>query len=141
MKRDKQKSAVYDWESREVAPHDKNPVPFAQIDSIVRHVWASEGLMYPPLVEKMPTRNKLAGDGCRTMLRFQSPTYTWIVLHEISHALTAECDGRTNKHGALFMGMYCQLLQRYLHLNIAELAETAQQAGLRVKLDATPVFI
>jgi hypothetical protein len=141
MKRDQQRQAVYDWEVQNVAPYDRTVVPFAQIESIVHHIWAAEGLEYPPLVVPLPANAKIAGKGDRTMVHFPTQTYTWIILHELSHSMTGVCDGRTNKHGSLFMGILCQLLNRYLNLPILILAESAEKAGLRVKLDAKPSFL
>lgn len=141
MKRDLQKNAVYAWERQNVMPFDRNVVPFEQIESIVKYVWASEKLSFPPLVEKLPSQARKGGDGCRTKVRFQGATYTFIILHELAHALTGICTGETNKHGALFMGMYCQLLNRYLNLDFDKLVQSAKEAGLKVKPDAKPVFL
>lgn len=142
MKRDKQKSAVYRWQIRVVAPHDKTPVPFDQIEGIVKYVWTAEGLEYPPLVEPLPKQvRRWCGDATRTRIRFSSTIYTWVILHEISHALTFLHTYENNGHGALFMGIYCQLLSRYLHLDFQQLIQSAEKMGLHVTPDARPVFL
>ena len=39
---------LYAWEDAEVAPRDRSLVPFAQLQALVDHVWAAEGLRFPP---------------------------------------------------------------------------------------------
>ena len=141
MKIDRQKQRVYDWENINIAPKDRIPVPFEQIKSIVDFVWASEGLDYPPQVVLIPQQNKHAGDASRTTIRFKGATQTWIILHEMSHSLSSVCDGRSNQHGALFMGLYCQLLSKYLKMDFNQLIQSAKEFGLRVKPDAKPAFL
>jgi hypothetical protein len=139
---DRQKSKTYRWEVSVVAPHDITPVPFDQIEMIVKHVWEQEGLEYPPLVKRLNKKCR-KGSACakRTKLKFHSETYTWIILHEMAHAMTMLSSGESNGHGSLFMGIFCQLLSRYLGFNFVDLVKTAQDAGLRVKPDASPVFL
>jgi hypothetical protein len=141
MRRDSQRSSVYDWESTHIAPHDKNLIPFDQIKLIVDWIWAEEGLKYPPLVEIMPKQKHASGDATRTCVRFQPQTYTWIILHELSHSMTANCEGENNGHGALFLGVYMQMASKYLHIPYSELMNSAMAVGLRVKMDARPVFL
>jgi hypothetical protein len=140
--RDSQRQKVYDWERSNVAPHDVNYIPLAQVQSIIDYVWAAEGLLYPPRAELLPKQiKKAAGDATRTCVRFRESTNTWIVLHELSHSMTSTVDNVSNQHGALFMGIYIQLLTRYLKLPFGELMESAEAAGLKVKADAKPVFL
>lgn len=140
--RDSQKSKVYKWEQEFVSPFDTMPVKFEAIKPIVDYVWDSEGLKHPPLVSRLPKQNKrCAATGSRLDVRFQDETYTWIILHELAHSMTGTFDGYSNHHGALYMGIYIQLLSRYLKLPFGELVKSAQQSGLAVKLDARPVFL
>ena len=138
MKTDLQKSKVYSWETENIAPYDTNTVPFCQIESIVKYIWHSEGLSNPPLVEKISKNCKKAGDATRTIVRFRETTYTWIILHELAHAMASLVTGETNCHGALFMGLYIKMVKRYLNLDVLE---SAIEKGLRVKEDAIPCFI
>jgi hypothetical protein len=135
---DKQKQKVYRWEGKEVAPHDKTIVLFDNIQSIVNYVWADFGLEHPPLVGKQFHKKTTKADATRLVVRFGEKTHTWIILHELSHSATSLCSGESNHHGSLFMGIYLQLLHRYLHL---DLIESAKQAGLHIKEDAIPVFL
>ena len=139
--RDSQKSSVYAWENTIVAPHDQNLVHFDSIQSVINWIWQQEGLQYPPLIEKMPKQKHASGDASRICLRFQEQTYTWIILHELAHAMTSNIDDLSNHHGSLFMGIYIQLLIRYLHLPYQEIVDSALSRGLKIKLDARPVFI
>lgn len=139
--RDFQRSAVYAWETEFVSPRDTTPVEFANIQPIVNWIWQSEGLKYPPFVERLPKQKRKAGDATRTCVRFQEKTYTWIILHELAHALSSNVDDETNMHGALFLGLFIQLLSRYLHIPISELAASAESKGLKFKLDARPAFL
>jgi hypothetical protein len=141
MKRDRQRSAVYSWETANIAPHDRTIVPFAQIKVIVDHVWKDMGLEYPPLVEPLPKQDKSSGDASREVVRFRETTYTWIILHELAHSMTSIADGPSNKHGALFMGIYLRMAARYLGLDHAVLVKSARDYGLRVTEDAVPVFL
>jgi len=146
MNIDRQRSAVYQWENIHVAPHDTTIIPFDNIKAIVDWLWQQEGLKFPPLVEPMPKQKHALGDATRTIIRFKPTSYTWIVLHEVSHSMTASAtiDHRYsigNKHGSLFMGVYIQLLSRYLKLPFGALAASAEANGLHFKLDARPIFL
>ena len=123
-----------------MAPCDKQVVPFCQIQSIVNYVWKQEGLLFPPMVDKMPKQNHNGGDATRTMVRFREQTFTWLILHELAHSMSSTVDNKSNRHGALFMGIYIQLLSRYLVMSFNDLATSAEASGLHVKLDANPVF-
>ncbi|MCK9462630.1 MAG: hypothetical protein M0R80_23675 [Proteobacteria bacterium] len=136
--KDPQQNRVYAWERWAVAPHDITEVLFEAIQPIVNHIWAERGLEFPPQVMPMFKKKTKKADATRIAVRFGEKTYTWIILHELAHSMTSTCDGRSNHHGALFMGIYLQLLQKYLNL---DLVESAKQAGLRLREDAIPVFL
>ena len=138
---DKQKNRIYAWEQVVVAPKDCIEISFAQIEPIVRHIWQQEGLEYPPQVLPRLRKKTKKAEGNRVGVWFGEKTYTWIVVHELSHSMTSLCNGQSNWHGSLFMGIYCQLLSRYLHLDFQELVDSARQVGIHVKEDAKPVFV
>ena len=141
MKRDRQKSKVYAWEDKYIAPFDKSNVPFDNIDGIVKYIWEQEGLKYPPEVKKIDVRKHALGTGCRTAVRFQENTPTWLILHELAHAMTSTVYNESNRHGALFLGIYIQLASRYLKLDFTALVDSAIACGLRVDAEARPVFL
>ena len=146
--RDHQRSKCYAWERIHVEPYDCTPVPFDNIKAIVDYVWENEGLLHPPCVEPMPKQKHAAGDASRTTVRFESVTRTWIILHELGHSMSSTvgeteifAEGLSNQHGAIFLGIYIQLLGRYLKMDVSALAHSAEAARLKVKLDARPVFL
>jgi hypothetical protein len=47
-KRDFQRSRVYAWENRVVAPRDPSFVAFPEAQAIVNAIWSEMGLSYPP---------------------------------------------------------------------------------------------
>jgi hypothetical protein len=140
--RDSQRSAVYSWERNNIAHFDVKPVPFNQVQAIIDYVWAQEGLEYPPQAELLPKNaTGRAGDATRTKVRFRESTYTWIILHELAHSLTSNIEYESNHHGSLFMGMYIQLLNRFLKIPYDVMRDSAEASGLEVKPDAKPIFI
>lgn len=50
-------------------------------------------------------------------------------------------DGQSDQHGSVFMGIYVQLLVRYLRLPQPRLLATLRQAGVRVDMQAKPLFV
>ena len=52
--RDHQRSKVYAWEERFVAPCDPSSIGFAQAQGMVNAIWAEMGLRFPPNVEPLP---------------------------------------------------------------------------------------
>jgi len=140
--RDHQRARVYAWEDRVIAPRDRTMLPFAQAQGLVNAIWAELGLRYPPEVQQMPrqARRRLA-DANRLTLRFSEQTPSWCVLHELAHALTSAHDGRSDGHGPLFVGMYVQLLTRYMRLDPAWLLTSLAKSGIAVTEDARPLFV
>lgn len=140
--RDGQRGRVYAWEDRVVAPRDPSQVPFAAAQGMVDAIWSEMGLRYPPRVERLPAqaRCRLA-DANRLTLRLPALTPSWCLLHEIAHAMTTTHDGRSDGHGAAFMGIYVQLLARYLRLDAAVLLRDLAAEGIAVRPHARPVFL
>lgn len=140
--RDAQKSKVYTWENAVFRCKDKSRVPYGNIQNLVDYVWAKEGLSFPPQVEPLPKQAKVyCATGSRLKLQFQETAQTCVILHEIAHAMTSDFEGNSNHHGSLFMGIFIQLLVRYMGLSYAELVGSAENSGLKVKIDAKPIFI
>ena len=54
--RDYQRSRVYEWEQRVIAPHDGSAIPVAAAQAMVNAIWSETGLSYPPQVEALPSR-------------------------------------------------------------------------------------
>ena len=140
--RDRQRSKVYAWEERFVAPCDPSTIAFAQAQGMMDAIWSEMGLCFPPKVEPLPrqARSTMA-DANRLTIRL-APTFpSWWLLHEIAHAMTSSHDGRSDGHGATFMGLYVQLLTRYLRLPMDALSASVHHAGIEIDHRAVPVFL
>lgn len=141
-KPDRQRSRVYEWENRVVAPQDPTFVPLPAAQGMVNAIWRDMGLSYPPAVEALPqqaTQTIACANRLTIYLRAQVPS--WCLLHELAHAMTTTVEGCSDGHGEIFMGVYLQLITRYLRLDPDELVRTAREAGLRVDVAARPVFL
>jgi hypothetical protein len=55
--------------------------------------------------------------------------------------MTSTYDGWSDGHGAKFMGLYAQLLTRYLRIPTDVLLESLHTAGIEIDMQAEPVFI
>jgi hypothetical protein len=132
---------LYAWEDAVVAPRDRSLVPFAQLQALVDHVWAGEGLRWPPRVR--PLSGRARGTVARaTRLAVEAPAAlpSWILLHELAHALTSTAEGETDGHGPDFVGTYVRLLVRYARLPEALLTDTLTEAGISWNPSARPAF-
>jgi hypothetical protein len=140
--RDRQRSRVYDWENRIVVPHDRTQVPIAAAQAMVDAIWAEMGLLYPPRVVPLPAavRKRLA-EADRLTIRLPVSVPSWCLLHEMAHAMTSDHDGRSDGHGPLFMGIYVQLLCRYMRFDEAHLRATAAETGILVAVTPKPSFV
>jgi hypothetical protein len=140
--RDCQKARVYRWEDRVIAPVDGGTVPFAAAQGMVDAIWSELGLHYPPKVERLPRQSRrLKADGSRMRLRLPESIPSWLLLHELAHALSSTADGASDGHAPDFMGLYVQLLDRYLRLPAADLIRSATAGGIVVHPGARPLFV
>jgi hypothetical protein len=114
-KRDSQRSRVYAWENRVIAPCDPSFVSFPAAQGMVNAIWSEMGLLYPPKVEPLPKQAKATvATATRLCIRLPERLPSWCLLHEIAHAMTTTHDGLSDGHGTKFVGFYMQLLVRYL---------------------------
>ena len=133
---------MYAWENQIVVPRDPTTLPFSAAQSMVDAIWADMGLHYPPEVAPLPRQaTATAARADRLSLFLPERTPSWCLLHELAHAMTTTADGRSDGHGSVFMGIYLQLLSRYLRLDPADLRQSLQAAGIAVTLNAHPVFV
>ncbi len=141
-KRDFQRSRVYAWENRVVAPRDPSFVSFAQAQGMVSAIWSEMGLKYPPKVEPLSTQAKATiASASRLSIFLPGATPSWCLLHEIAHAMTSTMDGQSDGHGGSFMGVYVKLVARYLRLNLLELVRSARADDIQINPDAPSVFL
>lgn len=137
-----QRTRVYAWEDKVVASTDHSIIPFSAAQGMVDAIWSELGLHYPPKVERLPRQSRrLIADGSRLRLRLPDTSPSWLLLHELAHALSSAQDGVSDGHGPDFMGLYVQLLDRYLRLPAAELILSATTAGIAIHPGARPMFL
>jgi hypothetical protein len=135
--RDRHAAKLYAWEDKVVAPRDRSLVPFARLQALVDHVWAEEGRRWPPRVRPLPKQaRRTVARATRTAIEAPAELPSWVLLHEIAHALTAEVDGNHAGHGPDFVAAYLRLLVRHARLNRAMLEESLAKAGIAWSRDA-----
>ena len=140
--RDRQRSRVYGWEERLVAPYDTTSIEFTKAQGVVDAIWADMVLRFPPKVEPLPRQARsTVADATRLLIRLPKACPSWCLLHELAHAMTSTHDGEANGHGPVFMGLYVQLLVRYLRLPRDTLLRSLTAEGIGVEVLATPVFV
>jgi hypothetical protein len=140
--RDFQRSRVYAWENRVVAPRDQSLISFPDAQAMVNAIWSEMGLKYPPKVEPLSTQAKATvASASRLSIFLPERTPSWCLLHEIAHAMTSTIDGESDGHGGLFMGVYVRLLARYLRLDPAELVRSVRSENIQIEPNAGPVFL
>jgi hypothetical protein len=125
-----------------VASSDPTTLPFLAAQAMVDAIWSDMGLRYPPAVARLSrqARSTIArADRLSILLSDQTPS--WCLLHELAHAMTSHADGRSDGHGPLFMGIYVQLLGRYLRLDRQMLTSSLRDARIEILCDARPVFV
>ena len=140
--RDSQRGKVYEWEESFVAPRDGSRIAYQQAQGIVDAIWSEIGLLYPPKVEPLPRQARsILADGNRLSIRLPDVIPSWWLLHELAHAMTSTHDGQSDRHGRIFVGVYAQLLTRYLRIPSETLLRSLEDAGIQSELQPRPVFL
>ena len=140
--RDHQRGRVYAWEERFVAPRDPSSVTFAQAQGVVDAIWADMGLRFPPKVMRLPRQARTTvADATRLLIRLADTTASWCLLHELAHAMSSTHEGGSDGHGPRFMGLYAQMLIRYLRVPRGDLSKSLHDADIEVDMDARPAFL
>ena len=57
------------------------------------------------------------------------------------HSMTSTYDGQSDGHGSKFVGLYVQLLTRYLRVPTDALLASLHAAGIAIDTQAAPVFV
>ena len=105
-------------------------------------IWAETGLRFPPKVERLPRQARsTVADASRLSIRLTGSSPSWCLLHELAHAMSSTHDGHSDGHGPTFMGLYAQLLIRYLRVPIDTLLQSLEAARIETDMQAKPVFI
>jgi hypothetical protein len=135
--RDPHARKLYAWEDAAVAPCDRSLVPFARLQALVDHVWAEEGRKWPPRVRPLPKQARgTVARATRTAIEAPAELPSWVLLHEVAHALTADVDGHHAGHGPDFVAAYLRLLVRHARLDRAMLEDSLAAAGIAWSRDA-----
>lgn len=122
---------LYAWEDAVVAPRDRSLVPFARLQALVDHVWAAEGRHFPPRVRPLPRQaRRTVARASRIAIEAPPELPSWVLLHELAHALVADVDGNGLDHGPDFVAAYLGLLVRHARLDRALLEATLREAGI-----------
>ncbi len=133
---------LYAWEDAVVAPRDRSLVPFAQLQALVDHVWAAEGLRWPPRVRPLPRQARATvARGSRLAIEAPAALPSWVLLHEVAHAMTSTAEGFNHGHGPAFVGVYLALLGRHAGMPVAALAASLAAAGIGCDPAARPAFL
>jgi hypothetical protein len=140
--RDHQRSRVYAWEESFIALRDSSSVTFAQAQGVVDAIWADMALRFPPKVIRLPRQSRTTvADATRLSIRLADTTPSWCLLHELAHAMSSTHEGDSDGHGPRFMGLYAQMLIRYLRVPPDVLRKSLHDANIEVDMDAIPVFL
>jgi hypothetical protein len=109
---------------------------------MVNAIWSDMGLRYPPAVARLSRQARVTiARADRLSISLTAQTPSWCLLHELAHAMTSHADGRSDGHGPLFMGVYVQLIARYLRLDPRILINSLEHARIEIISDARPVFV
>jgi hypothetical protein len=134
---DPQARRLYAWEDAVVAPLDRSLVPFERLQALVDHLWAEEGLRWPPRIRRLPGQaRRTVARATRTAIEAPAELPSWVLLHEVAHALTTDVDGNSAGHGPDFVAVYLRLLVRHARLDRAMLEATLKSAGIAWTRDA-----
>jgi hypothetical protein len=100
------------------------------------------GLRFPPQVTHLPRQARTTvADATRLLIRLIDTTASWCLLHELAHAMSNTHEGDSDGHGPRFMGLYAQMLIRYLRVPPDAVGKSPHDADIEVDMDTTPVFL
>lgn len=143
---DYQQKRVYAWEREAISAHDKSNIPFTQVQSIIDYIWANEGWKYPPKVKLLSGQQKKGawarGNRHGIWIRPEGLP-TWVLLHELAHTLSTsvEIEDVSLGHGKSFVGLYMQLVSKYLKLDLPVLMFLAKKYNVKFDITARPIFL
>lgn len=139
MNRDYQRQRVYDWENGVILPFSSQQVLFKDAQAFVDGVWLKHGWLYPPKVTLIAKQaHKIFAKGSRAEIKIRPITPAWIILHELAHTLTSDIDGKTDKHGPDFVGVYIKLLESVLNIPVPMCMFTLTERNIKFNLGAKP---
>ena len=142
--RDSQRQKVYDWEQRVGNHLFKLPKMFLfeEIQEYVDHVWSEMGLKYPPAVEAMHGKNQNLGEASRLAVYFpkNENTAQQTIIHELAHSMTRNIHDSSLHHGPGFVGMYMELMIKFMNADRYYLWFSAEKEGVKFQKFMKPVL-
>ncbi len=130
---------LYAWEDRVVAPRDSSRVTREHMQALVDHVWQAEGLRWPPRIRPLPGQARgTVARATRTAIEVPEALPSWVLLHEMAHAMTMDVEGAGAGHGAAFVGVYLRLLVEHARMERAPLEATLRDQGVAFDAAARP---
>ena len=132
--RDYQRTKVYNWEFTWLDKPSKSSMTKEAATEFINRVCSDYGCCVPNI--EIPTRGSSARGGVdRVVFPFTWALSPVVILHELSHHMTDLKYGR-NRHGPYFVGVFIDLLNRYLNWDTATLIESAKLE----KIDTRPLY-
>lgn len=137
--RDFQKSRVYKFEDRYVAPLDNIVFSIKEAQEFINFVWEGEGYDCPPRVSQNTRyKVKLATGGRFNIQTAGNTIKRWILIHELTHSIcqTLDEDGEVDDsigHGPKFVSTYLKLLDRYANINMIGLLAMCNKSKVKVE--------
>ena len=137
--RDYQQSKLYSWQN--TIPQG-GVIKIENAQSIVDHIWAAEGLKYPPKVQPIHfNTTKWAGKADRMNIYLQSEVSMQTIIHEVAHSLTMDIDDNCAQHGPWFVGVYTKLIEKYLGVSMPVMLYTLNKYDVDTNVLAHPIFL
>lgn len=147
--RDFQRSKLYRWEDW-VATRSEEADQEACMTLQEISLYAQQVLKHYKITKKIEIKD---GRGTRRAYAYEYEAMgfpkvmrkNWIVLHECAHIITSYLFRHVNgsqkalsDHGPVFLGIYTELLVKFLRLDKDWLVSTAKDQGLKIWSDVTP---
>lgn len=142
--------AVYRWEDKVLAPHDRVNLDPRTAQVVCNHVWSETGLLHPP---KITYQRGLSGAHANRLEITVGDTlpHHWL-FHEMAHCMDQSVEtavGATamrpdsevsggSYHDENWLGLYVNMLDRYLNLPKLWLYGTLRDHGLTVSYAPKP---
>lgn len=137
--REYQQTKCYKWEHGLTLKNNPS-FPLEKIQEKVNEIWAAMGLIGPPEVQALPINTKWLGTGTRMVVKFRKnhPTTLDTILHELAHAMCGSINGAGHKHDEHFVGVYMELMIKFMDIDRFYLWFTADKAKLQYEKFAKP---